>query len=78
MVWPAWVIATIVSTALNVAAYILTPKPKQPRPPAVQEPQAPTASAGRPIPVIWGSVMIKGPNVLWYGELQARQYEVKV
>ena len=73
-----WIVAAIVSTALNVAAYILTPKPKAPKPAAVQEPQYPTADAGRPIPVIWGTVTIKAPNVLWYGEAQARQYEIKV
>ncbi len=31
----------------------------------------PTATEGRPIPVIWGKVRITGPNVIWYGHLKA-------
>lgn len=29
----------------------------------------PTASEGRPVPLIFGTVRLKGPNVVWYGDL---------
>src|ERR1700730_7675969 len=32
----------------------------------------PTAEAGRVIPVVMGTVELKGPNVTWYGDLKAR------
>lgn len=31
--------------------------------------QATTAEAGRPIPVLYGSVLLKNPNVVWWGNL---------
>jgi hypothetical protein len=73
-----WIIATIVTVVLNVAAYIITPKPKQPKPAAVEDAQYPTAEAGRPITKFWGTMTIKSPNVLWYGEKNARTYKIKV
>ena len=29
----------------------------------------PTATEGRPVPIIWGTVKLAGPNVIWYGDL---------
>jgi len=45
----------------------------------VEKPQAaslddfslPTAEEGRPIPVVFGTVLITGPNVVWAGDLKA-------
>lgn len=75
---PAWLIPLIVSVALQAAVYLITPKPKGPKPTAAQMPQAPTADAGRPILRFWGTMTIKSPNVLWYGESAARQFKIKV
>jgi hypothetical protein len=33
---------------------------------------APTADATRVIPVIWGTVKLTGPNVIWYGDLRSK------
>lgn len=30
----------------------------------------PTATEGRPVPIIWGDVLVEGMNVVWYGDLQ--------
>jgi hypothetical protein len=30
----------------------------------------PTAEEGRPIPVVFGTVLITGPNVVWAGDLK--------
>lgn len=68
MVWPVWVVAAVVATAINVVAYIIMPKPKGPKPDAVQSAQNPTASAGKPIPVVFGTIFIKEVNVLWFGD----------
>lgn len=39
----------------------------------------PTATEGRPVPLVWGTVRIQGPNVIWYGDLsqEAITKEVK-
>lgn len=73
-----WVVALVVSAVLNVAAYLITPKPKAPKPDAVREAEYPTAEAGRPITKFWGTMTIKSPNVLWYGDKNTRQYKIKV
>lgn len=74
---PVWLIAVVVSLVISVAAYMLTPKPKQPKPDAARDFELPTADAGRPMPVIFGTVTVKGPNVLWYGDKQVREFSVK-
>lgn len=66
-----------VTVTLMVIAYIIMPKPK-PQKPEVRDLQNPTADAGRPIPVVFGTKTVKGVNVLWYGEKTTHQYKVKV
>ncbi len=34
--------------------------------------QAPTAEEGRPIAVLFGTKKIKGPNVVWYGDIKTQ------
>lgn len=65
---PVWVVAMIVSAVMSVAAYMLAPKPKVSS--ATQRPQAvdtPTVDAARPVPVVFGRVRVKSPNLLWMG-----------
>lgn len=70
-------IMLVVAVALSIVAYMLTPKPKQPKPAAAQDLESPTAEAGRPVPVVFGTMTMKGVNLLWYGDKQVRQYQVK-
>lgn len=76
MAWPAWVIALIVSTVLQVAAYLLTPKPKGSNNEA-KDLESPTAEAGRPVPVLFGTMGVKGLNVLHYTDKAKRTFKVK-
>lgn len=55
----------IVALVLTVVSWLLRPKPKVEQP-AAQDMDNPTASAGRPIPVLFGTVTVKGLNVLDY------------
>lgn len=56
----------LISLALSVVSYMITPKPSVPDP-AVQELNLPTAEAGKPKNVVFGEVLVKSPNYLWYG-----------
>lgn len=56
----------LVGIALQVLGYLLAPKPKQAKPPSTSDLEDPTAEAGRPIPVIFGSVTIQSPNNLGF------------
>ena len=57
--------------ALIVLSDLLTPKPdiEDAKPLGLGDFQFPTATEGRALPLIWGRVRIKGPNVIWYGDL---------
>lgn len=55
-----------IGVALAYVSFLLMPKPKQPKPPATEDLESPTAEAGRPIPVIFGSLTMKSPNNIGY------------
>ena len=59
----------VISIALQ---FLLTPKPKVEggRPKGLGDFDFPTATEDRAVPIVWGTVDIKGPNVLWYGDLR--------
>lgn len=62
----------IVTLALS---YLLAPKPKAPKPPSLADFENPTADAGRPLPVVFGTVTVKGPNLLWFGDKSLCTYK---
>lgn len=64
----AWFVTLLLAIALQVVAYLLMPKPKKEQPEEVKDLENPTADAGMPIPVVFGTLTVKGLNVLWYGE----------
>lgn len=73
-----WLVALIVSVAINVAAMVIMPKPKAPKPDAVQQAESPTADAGKPIPVLFGKARIMETNIIGWWDKSTRQYEIKV
>lgn len=54
-----------------VLSEVLRPKPniENARPANIGDFQFPTATEGRVVPLIWGTIKMKGPNVVWYGDL---------
>lgn len=78
MVWPFFVNLAI-SLAISAISYVLKPKPKNQAPTAagLGDFNIPTAEEGRPIPVIFGTPRISGPNVVWRGDLKVEPIRVK-
>jgi len=74
MAWWLIVVAAVVSVGVSL---LLAPKIKTPKPDAVKDLEDPTAEAGRPIPVVFGTMTVKGLNLLWYGEKSKRTSKVK-
>lgn len=72
-----WFIALLIGLALQVVAYLLMPQPKQPKPPAAQDAEDPVAEAGKPIPVVFGTLTVKGINVMWFGDKSKYTFKVK-
>jgi hypothetical protein len=62
-------LAVLVVSALVASA--LAPKPPAPKPASLEDFDVPRAEEGRPIPVVFGTVTVTGPNVLWYGNLSS-------
>lgn len=70
----------LILVATIVLSELLRPKPdiENARPAGIGDFQFPTATEGRVVPLIWGRVLIKGPNVVWYGDLQQDAITEKV
>ena len=71
-----WVYAIIWVVAL-VAAYAMMPKPQSQPPAGLGDIKAPTAEEGREIPVIFGTRLLEGSNVVWYGHLRTEAIRKK-
>jgi len=72
-----WFIPLLIGLVLQVVAYLLMPQPKQPKPPAVQDADDPVAEAGKPIPVVFGTLTVKGINLMWFGDKLKNVFKVK-
>ncbi len=68
-----WFLQLVIGVGLQILGYMLAPKPPGPKPPALEDLKAPTAEAGRPIPVLFGTRVIEGPNNLWSGDVEIRE-----
>jgi len=63
-----------------VASELLRPKPKleNAKPAGLGDFQFPTATEERFVPLLWGTVQITGPNVVWWGDLIQQAITEKV
>lgn len=71
-----WWLIIVAAIAMVAIELVLLPKPKTPKPSAVTDMDNPTADAGRPIPVLFGTLTVKGLNVLWYGDKYTKTKKV--
>lgn len=76
----AFFVTLLIYAGLFVLQELLRPKPKfeDARPAGLGDFRFPTATQGRVVPLIWGSVMVEGPNVVWYGDLRQEAIVEKV
>lgn len=72
----AWFIPLLLAIVFQVVAYLLMPKPKQTKPEAAKDMDDPTADAGRPVPVVFGTITVKGLNVLHFSDKVAHSFNV--
>lgn len=73
----AWFVQLLIGIALNIVAYLIMPKPKQEQPNEIKDLEDPTAEAGRPLPVVFGSLMVKGLNVIDFMEKRTVMRELR-
>lgn len=71
----------VIQLALLVISYFvsaaLAPKPPQPKPAALEDFDIPVAEEGKAIPVVFGEVILKSPNLMWYGDLRSTAIKKK-
>jgi hypothetical protein len=73
----AWFLWLLIGLALNIIGYLLMPRPKTAKPEAAQDMDNPTADAGRPLPVVFGTLTVKGLNVLDFRDKNKRTIKVR-
>lgn len=71
-------VSILVAVVLNIVAYLIAPKPKTNKAAAAQDLENPTAEAGRPIPVVFGQITVRGGNILWFGDKRTETINVRV
>lgn len=72
-----FVVQLVVALVLMLVSFLLTPKPKQASNTDTNSMDDPKASAGSPVKIVFGTVTIKDPNVLWYGDKSTHTFKVK-
>ena len=84
MGWDDALIFTAISLAMAATCMVLSEflRPKigveSARPASLGDFSFPTAEQGRVIPILWGTVKIAGPNVVWYGDFRQEAMSKKV
>lgn len=64
----------IVSAIIQAA---LAPKPPKPTPGTLEDFDVPIAEEGIEVPVVFGTVWLRGPNILWYGDMRTSAVKSK-
>jgi hypothetical protein len=71
---PIWLI--LITIVLQVLVFLLAPKPKKPKPPDKEDLENPTADAGKPVPWLTGTKLLKGLDVFWFGDKNAYRHNI--
>lgn len=73
---PALLVQGLLFVASTLLGYLLRPRPDKPQPKGLSDFELPTADASRAIPVVFGSVKVTGPNVIWFGNLGVEPFQI--
>ena len=70
----------MIHVGVTLLTELLRPKPnlEGAKPASLGDFSFPTAQEGRAIPLIWGTVRLNGPNIIWYGDLRTEAITEKV
>lgn len=68
----------LVGVGLMVLSFLIAPKPKSEQPEASRDLDNPTAEAGRPVPVVFGTLEVKGGNIIDYMDKGKQDLQVAI
>jgi hypothetical protein len=64
-------IVAVIAIVLALASMIMSLLQKPPQPPTTDQAlEVPVTELGKPLPVIFGEVLIKDVNIAWWGKLK--------
>ncbi len=69
MIW--WNLIFLVAAIIISEVFRPRPKFEAIRPAGLGDFDFPTAQEGRVVPIVWGTIQIRGPNVIWFGDLSS-------
>lgn len=61
-----WAVTTVIGA-------LLAPRPPKPAAPTPGNLDVPVAESGKPIPVLFGTRVIRQANVVWYGDVKTTE-----
>lgn len=75
-----WFLTGLLLLGAFVAIELIRPKPQleNARPAGLGDFNFPTATEGRAVPLIWGTVRLRSPNVVWWGNFRSTERTQKV
>ena len=62
---------------LVAVVFMTMPKPQSMPPASFEDVSAPVAKEGKEIPVLFGTKMLRGANVVWYGDFDSSPIKAK-
>ena len=60
---------SIYAVIVVILAFALQPKTPGAKPAELSEINVPTAEQGKPVPKVFGKVLLQSPNIVWYGDI---------
>lgn len=66
--WPDLVVSFVMMVVSSALRLVGQQQPEQSKAPEPGKLNVPTTEEGRPIPVIFGTCIVKSSNVVWYGD----------
>lgn len=72
-----FIIQIVIMLVSSYVAWALAPKPPAPKSSTLDDFDVPKAEEGTPIGVVFGSVIIKAPTLVWWGDLSTEKIKTK-
>lgn len=67
----------IIGLVMSLIGVLLRPKPEQPKPSTIDDVKIPITEEGQEVGKVYGTVWMKAPQVVWYGDFQASPIKKK-
>ena len=61
--------AIVIAVVSLIVAFTMQPKTPEQKPPSLDDLEIATAEEGKSIPKVYGTYVLKSPNIVYYGDL---------